>query len=527
MSKFSKNDYIVGLKAEREALFERFAEAIIDYAKRNGTEIEYAGELYGHDEHLLAEFMATEEGRSFSKAIHADGALDFLTVLNDIHAGVDLMEIWPIFAPEESVGAIQNQAYACGLHNLHFRSNMQDMESQCWATTLLSRFLTDHHSEAARNDDVFPLRSLSMVITDDFTYEIKHAVDAQTDYEDDNDEVFHFTQAELDKMLGLYTAKKWEVDDSALESGIDKLISSKGVFAEELSVGKMLKPFLAKAIEEGLIPMVYNHGYRLKATMPISNHDLREELNPIIDTLLGRFEGSPAFTAALKRQIFINLFSAFPKGLEMFDVKPGELQGVITDEALLNDPSHVYFLKTLMGPVALFSQVDQDYSSTSASAIVNFLNEAGYPIDVDVAAQGLMMGTPELSKLIVHSNGESEFLNQHFQSNKPIGREMSGAVRALLTKERLEHYSDEIAVKVIESYFKHRDNRVRDIPDFKAILSARPALVKPALEILKNTGNLDQDTFKACGFGSKELRLLGKYAPDDLAESMLGGDLGL
>jgi len=531
VSQLFKSGQSFELTAEREALFERFAGAVLAFAAASGCEYEFAEEVCTQDTSAFREFVASDEGRELLTQIHAGGALDFFaTYLNGAEPS-DIRDEWLEYESPFSFADLREDIDSHGLHSLHFRMNLVDEEGRKWGVTTISQQLHDYFGDTCPNDLAFPLHTLSSLIKEDYDHELKLATDAVRDIE--GDETDHeFTKNELNALLNLFARVDFEAEQpDALDAGMAKYMSGRGQYEMEIAANTLPRHLLADQVEQGLLAMVYNYGYRLKATVPISNFELKEEVEPVIDHLLEQFKSSPEFTAALKRQVMINLFSAFPRGLEMFGTKPEELQGVILDPVLKTHPDAQYFLKTLMGPVALFRADKSVVEESKASSVIDYLTAAGYPITVETASRGLLFDRPEFSALIHHEGGESAVLDAYLAEDRPAEKMPRHVIRALLRTEYLRSYSDRAALNILCAGLDLRAAEAAQarLPKLhlKGLFAQRPGLVEPVLDHLWKNDLLTPKVFQELGFDHKELRLLGSRAPDSLAEQVLGGELGL
>lgn len=530
MSKLFKNGQTYELTAEREALFERFACAVLTFAADSGHEYEFAEEVCTDYTFLFRDFVGSDEGRELLTQIHEGGALDFFTIYIDQASSSEMESEWLEYESPFSFSDLREDIYSYGLHGLHFRMKLADEEGRKWGVTTISQQINDY-LDFCNNDQAFPLQTLSCLIKEEYSHDLKHATDAVRDIERD-DTSHEFTKHELNALLNLFARVDHEPEQpNALDTGMAKYMSGRGKYETELASNALPRQLLADQVEQGLLAMVYNYGYRLKATVPISNFELKEEVEPVIDHLLEQFKSSPEFTAALKRQVMINLFSAFPRGLEMFDAKPEELQGVMLDPVLKTHPDAQYFLKTLMGPVALFRADKSAVEESKASSVIDYLTAAGYPITVETASRGLLFDRPEFSALIHHEGGESAVLDAYLAEHHPADKMPRHAIRALMRPEYLRSYSDRAALNILCTGLDLRAAEASHarLPKLhlKEFFDQRPGLVKPLLDHLERNNLLTPKVFQELGFDHKELRLLGARAPDSLAEHVLGGELGL
>jgi hypothetical protein len=430
---------------------------------------------------------------------------------------------------------LQSDMVEFGLHSLHFRVNLNTLTDRIEAVVQLSRALFDVYSEGAyAGESVYPVGVLSTVLADDYQNYVDQCQAAEEDNEG-GEGIQPFTPDQLNELLHLNLRQRSLHPEHAYEEGLRYFMSQKGAYEEIIQAKQLPRLVQCQLIEAALMALVYNYGYRLK-TEYLSNYDVKEEVSPIIDRLLTPLEAGVEFTAALKRQILINLFSAFPKGLEMFNARPEELQGVMLDPVLLVHPDAQFFEATLSGPLALFTPGRSCSYEHRATQLIDFLAEAGYPIHMDIAQCGLLGNTKHIEKLLQYEPTLSETLDRAIKTGFD-GRgipQMLGV--CLLDTERLLQLSDNSVLGLFETYAKninvlpprmHNDLNPQSRRNYAEVFKQRPHLVEPVLDIVVQGGHLDVKSFRALGFGERELCLLGDRASDELKVNVLAQDLGL
>ncbi|MDT8925283.1 hypothetical protein RBE51_21040 [Pseudomonas taiwanensis] len=527
----------IALKPDRLQVINHFADEALQLARGHFQDFrslfEMAEENGEWDVNAYDEFIESQQGLKLLSQFFDRGVLDIATlVLADNVQFVD--EFWRNFATFE-LDELRKDLMQYGLHGLHFRSNMPTQDHRMAAVKLLSQRLFDLQSEAYTTDPCFPLGALSCLIKVDYEKEFLHArqVEEGAELADDIPRASrHHVNALLG--LGLETAegKPW-----SLKRAVDYFLTYEGLY-DYPTLKEALKPQkLANMIQLGFKCFVYNRGYQLKAAQGgarMTDFELMRAVEPTIDRLLTPFKASPEFNQALKRQVLINLFSAFPSGLALLDAQPEELQGVILDPVLRSHPDARYFANTLAGPTHLFAANRSAPKQHKVTQVVEFLQAAGYPIHIDIACKGWLSTLGETGNLIDHAEGKSDVLDAFFSESRTLDETPFGTALSLLTPEYLAHYSDSAVINLIKAgaqiscpeagYLAYR--RACAAIDLRDFFAARADMIPVVLSALEKDDLISIHAFKLCGFGRRELTLLDN-PPDSLNEHILGGDLGL
>jgi hypothetical protein len=155
---------------------------------------------------------------------------------------------------------------------------------------------------------------------------------------------------------------------------------------------------------------------------------------------------------------------------------------------------------------------------------------------MDMAQEGLLGNTRHIEKLLHYEPNISAALDQAVSTGFN-GRgipQMLGV--CLLDIERMLQLSDSSILNLFKVHTQDINvTPLRQFGEFNAqtqrnyaeLFKQRPHLTEPVLDIFVQAGNLDSKSFRALGFGERELRLLGDRAPDELKVNVLAQDLGL
>lgn len=527
----------IELKPDRLQLITQFADEALElamaYDQQFTTLAELVEESGDWDEAPFDEFIESQHGLKLLNQLSERGVLDIATlILADKVEDVD--DFWGNFATIE-LDELRKDLMRYGLHGLHFRSNMLTQDYRMTAVKLLSQRLFDLQAEAYAEDPCFPLGALSCLIKKDYEAEFVDAqqVEEGAELADGTPRASrHHLNALLDLGLETQEGKAW-----SHEQAVDYFLTYEGQY-DYLTLKETLSPQkLANMIELGFKCLVYNRGYHLKATQGdarLTDFELMSVIEPTIDRLLDPFKASPEFNQALKRQVLINLFSAFPSGLALIDAQPEELQGVILDPVLRSHPYAVYFANTLAGPTHLFAANQSAPKQHKATQVVEYLQVAGYPIHIDIACKGWLSTLGQTGNLIDHAVGKSEVLNAFFSQPRTLDEMPIGTTLSLLTPEYLVHYSDTAIINLIKAgvqiscpeagYLTYR--RACAAIDLRDFFASRADMVPTVLSALEKDDLVSIHAFRLCGFAKRELKLLDN-PPDLLNEHILGSDLGL
>ncbi|AYG47961.1 hypothetical protein DV532_27150 (plasmid) [Pseudomonas sp. Leaf58] len=126
---------------------------------------------------------------------------------------------------------------------------------------------------------------------------------------------------------------------------------------------------------------------------------------------------------------------------------------------------------------------------------------------------------------------EEVLLPEHIRQLQDVGCRMEVnqftpvLIRHLANPEILRHYGDAATLMIIRLALPMAGER--DLPPIHQVFRARPGLIEPVLNIMVETFYLCNQAFDYCGFGGKELKLLGSRAPESMLSDYLERDLGL
>jgi hypothetical protein len=313
------------------------------------------------------------------------------------------------------------------------------------------------------------------------------------------------------------------------------------LLGHKFPINSMTDTQLGQAIEKALVPLVYNFGYKLMADGADPLTTLREASRRV-NALVGYLPASPAFCKALSRQILINLFSPFPEGLKMLQAKPEELQGVMLNPVLMNDPLSQAFSMTLAGPIALFSQKTPTMSELKGGMLIKHLANIGYPVDLDTAINGYLAKQREILYLAGGTPGWSAAVEEKLLKNGTEGKVHWNFAAGLFKPQVLDQFSDRAVLNLMAFALDHE---IRQLSKYSytvpaserkqpkgfespaAILRSRPHLCEPILELLEQREWLNAHIVEWCGFTHRELKALGQRAPKALKSILLESSLGL
>lgn len=529
MSKFFKNGTLYGLKPERKSLIDLIATVFKVQGAPHTDGYHFTEEILADDREIISQIADSPSSQRLIRTLFERGNLDFTAAFTQQYSAENLEPAFHTLS-HFSLDELYQDLISSGLHGFHFRMDLDTQAARLDAVSHLSRHLYNLASPASNSDYPFPLAMVSAHIQRDYTAEMPNIMDEiESRYSDDDEgePVNPFTADELDSLLNLNAT--WVcpgIDTDSGRSGLEKILDTSHYHHQKAVNPEHSLSTLAECIELSFMAMVYNYGYRLKATLPISDLDLRDQVSPIIEGILELYPASQAFKAGLKRQVLINLFSAFPEGLKLLETSPEELQGVILDPILRDDPNAFYFKKTLAGPLALFAAKQSTMTREAGLLIVDFLSASGYQVNTSTASQGILFNHPEFLPLIHNEEGKSAAIDAYFSRLCPSDRTNGGVVAVMTEAKYLSHASDAAALNIMIRALAEPNFLIEPTADFPGFLKARPHLVGPLVSKMTEHQIDTPHSFQICGFGEKELRML-KQAPDSLMEHVLGSDLGL
>lgn len=527
MSRFFRTASTDLLTRERRQHLEVMAEDMLNFAVTQGQDYDFAVDIITSDE-ILHEEWEQERKCAGNDAFDegGDGRLDLLGMM--FQEGVDLDKMENFYGFDHM--RLAEDISMNGLHSLHFRCEFPSLADRMFYTELISNSVSDIHG--------FPLDALSCVMKDDAEGAVNsydYLPESSPDYHElSSDQIYTLFRLDSRK------APKW-TQESFLATVDYYLDPPDSTFAELMGQDTVVGvPSVASArrIEKAFMHLVYNLGYRLKA-MGYDNVTIMDEVSPTIDHLIGKVTQDKDFSEALKRQVLINLFSAFTAGLKLLDAKGEELQGVILDKALINHPLSASFASTLKGPMHLFSSsTETTHSFHVATPMLRFFRNMGHAIGIDTSIDGNLEENIQVNILLqsdhplkmVEDKGADLLKNQEgcFRSFKV--RQM------ILSASILEKYDDKTAVSLLSAgladitstFFNHKG-----IPgstgytQLKPFFDARPHLKAIVLDEMVAQNKVNTKLFEVFGFGVQELRVLGSRAPATFRDSFMGADLGL
>jgi len=521
------------LAPERAQALESFARRCLEKLNVDGWDVSESTKLSDLDAQHWREICDSPEFYGKNPILDTKGGLDYIALCEK--AGIDLFEHWDKVS-STSGDDMMLEMERSGLHGLHFRMNLPDPALRLAAVGALAEhlfYLEEKVLTTTPNLDYchYPIVMMSCAI-DDITDKLD---DYQNWISRQDSSIPEYTSARLIELLQFEGVGSHPGSKTLFELALKQLISEKGIYQDELDDGTLERGTLLFQIQKALHPLVYNVGYRLKI-QGHTNEQVQAAVEPTIDSLLNLAQTSPNFSRALKRQILINLFSAFPEALEQLQAKPEELQGVMLNEVLITHPDARHFRKTLAGPLALFSAQETLSTQDKGYQVIEFLTAAGYPLHADIAVRGELYGTPSFEFLLLHCQGACEALRTHYLTRYHDFGMPHEIAQHLTQPDVLSWYDDQSALTIIELALPHAvpagiTHRQYGTPEvFSSLggfMEARPWLAQPILDILVKHQYVNPFAFEYFGFGGKELDLLDSKSSERIREDILAGDLGL
>jgi hypothetical protein len=458
--------------------------------------------------------------------VNHHGNLDLMAGLLEENA--DLSFAWR-YISTKNLSMLRRDVVDTGLHGIHFRMNLKNNASRMHYTLLLADQLlkTTYEKQHRRS----PIAEIS----------------ALTNKADQASAIQEYLDLGVEESRGSLALSSGEMvaltdtdlNEFAIEErrnsflyGVIKLLSS----AKDSEEGPSMED-LATRIEGLMIPLIYNFGYKLKA----QGHDdntVIEVVSRRIDLVLSFAPGAPAFVEALKRQILINLLSAFPGSLELLQAQPEELQGVMLNPVLLSDPVANLFSRTLAGPAQVFTKSHSMEKEERAFPLIDFLANTPYPLDLNIALHGYLFKNTGIIYLAHKNQSWTAPLEEKILSSASpmcINRNMG---IYLSHPERIRKYTDPAVLKMIEQAIyvevktcKHYQQPLKRGPmayeSIAPLLKERPHLAVPVVQLMDKYDYVTPAMVEWCGIGPEVLKILGNKAPGALKKVLLESSLGL
>jgi hypothetical protein len=458
---------------------------------------------------------------------HNGGNLDLMAACMD--EGIGVAKVWHHFSSCD-IPNFQRELAAHGLHGIHFRMDVNDEVARIAYTRRLANAVLEKTFPSTGVTD--PISILSL-LTEDQGPAIHKFMDnvpmSQAGYG-------KLSHDQLVALAGLdYKGRMDEEEEIFFSNAVRDLLSHKNPLNE------MTADQLGQAIEKALVPLVYNFGYKLIADGADIRSTLLEASRRVL-VLVKHVPGSPEFCKALSRQILINLSSPFPEGLKILQAKPEELQGVMLNRVLIEDPLAQAFSSTLAGPVALFSQKSPTRPELKEGMLIKYLARIGFPVDLDMAITGYLAKEREILFLAGGSPGWSAGVDEKLQKDGVDGQVYWNFAAGLFQPSVLSQYSDKAVLNLIALAL---DREIQEVKKFNenplsthvkktpkgfvspaAILKDRPHLCEPILELLEKRDWFTPNIVEWCGFTGRELKALGQRAPKVLKSIVLESSLG-
>lgn len=507
-SRFFRTADTSALHPHRREQLERMADNMLKFADGKALGHDFAIDIPLDDEMLWVDWE--RENKCKGKGIDAfeeisQGSLDLLGML--VQEGVESDKVRNFYGFDDV--SLAQEISQKGFHNIHFRMDFPKFSDRVFYTVLVSSF----------KDRSLELDALSLSTASDAEEDVNGC-----DF-DVSSPFFGLTKENLYTLFRLESRKASAWTREGFYSAVDTY------FEALLMINEDLNDYLARSLEDAFRHLVYNFGYRLKI-MGYDNQTIIDEIAPTIDYLLLKITNDASFSEGLRRQVFINLFSAFPSGLKLLDATAGELAGLIKDKRVLGHPLYSRFSATFEGPIKLFGSTSCDsYDSLALSRMLAFFHEAGYKVDYDLTSRGILSGFSQIDVLyvsrhplasVIHSKGNI------LATGKGAFRD-TGVHIHFLSSNILSCYPKEVAEGVIISCSSILDElpRETDLKGLKRYLQENLEIKNSVFRKLAEGRLLTYIGFHAMGGDAYDLKRLGDLAPKDLRDKYLSADLGL
>jgi hypothetical protein len=499
---------------ERADELMEFAEKAQLFAAKEGNGASYLVDMFSGDEVMWDELLQESWVKQHNPLTDAKGNLDMLAATIR-EGGMSLRDVWDNVCWTHYQN-FQKDLSRTGFHGLHFRLGINEAIDRVELVKTIAVMLYKLNP-ASFCSSLNALQGLSLLV--------------------DSGEV----QKSYSTFTGL--SKTVSLDDINLllagaqgANGDEYQIALQKVLRGNVSAQMGARTHLMFMIENAFVPLVYNYGYLLKSK-GLSNEDVLDKASANIDALLDVLDLEAAVQSALKRQVLINLFSAFPDGLEMMSATPDELQGAFIDPVLIDHQCTRAFGYTLCGPVAVFGADQSAKKGDCRTQIVDFLSDTPYALDFELAIQGRLAKSSIIVDLFsAYCNGHSTFMDETLSGQRPEVFICEELFFHLMHRDRVKLYSDQAVL----SLFVRSINFLKDNQRFSGrvfldqgsrsldvTFKERPHLRDDVLQLLVDNEFVTKDMFEWLGFGHRELKKLAGKAPNEVKQFVLQDQLGL
>ena len=290
--------------------------------------------------------------------------------------------------------------------------------------------------------------------------------------------------------------------------------------------------------------MIYNPGLRLfRETKDVGM--VIEELDPVLEAintmilLLPGTKFDPENLALFKRQVFLNLFSPFPRALAHLEVEPGEMVGHPSRQ-FVEEKSSPWFtprrspIQTMKGPLQVFGCDRQVHA---------YFKHQQLPINLDWVLQGIVDDSIFKNLLVVE--GKCDLLDYNL-SRVADNLEVSDSIRKALKGYEFElevvTLSDKAIIGAIVLMLEigndcqlpkpatneQFERRLEDHAHYREKVKTDPRLKKSLLERLRLSPELlTHRALTWCGFGSDVLAQIDFGRDNKRRDDFFASDLGL
>jgi hypothetical protein len=283
-------------------------------------------------------------------------------------------------------------------------------------------------------------------------------------------------------------------------------------------------------VDKLLLILVYNPGIYDR----ITGQDVEQimaRLNPIVEMILELQYEDPALRATLKRQVFVNLFSTFPKDLKALNVTPQDLMGL--DAQSLAKLEWSWGLNLAYGPLGYC----YSYNTTISEVFMHRIEELHGEIPMaDMLSSAFVESdafpyvfnsdkhqasiAPAVLSGKMTKGGKDQIWPTVFDYPNKFNREV--CLELFLNRMRLCMFQSDLLpelIKNMQGFFLRR-------PDLRMEAIERMFRRYPEIFLVIDHRKIGP-LLKMMLFTERDLRTLGDKAPDAVRANMLSVDLGL
>ena len=417
------------------------------------------------------------------------------------------------------INKIESNFNSSGLHGIDYLLRSEERGHRYKLALDMGRKFTVHSRSKRLINHLFKMSMLD----DDY----RSAYVSDLRYESNTSGAKYYSSEAIGHLISCYRHNPFDTN-----GGKDFIKSLKFILDDGYDASS--QPSVNQGCQRLIFALIYNLGYQLLA----DNIDLEyimEQLSPVADAILTFTDLSPEAKEGMKRQVFINLLSHEPEGLEFMNVRAEELQGVPLHAALQNKDEMQSFCYTLAGPLHLFIN-DESRKCLAEPLAANYFESHGYKIDIQTAMKGFLARDHFVGYLARRSNEDIQYIQNGITGRGPQVQITIALSVALMKPDVLARLDDKAKLAVIDHALRYigkqfvRNPKEPNLSGCKEsiaeVVRKSPDMIPKIIDMLFDNGLLIPKMYEWFGFGLEEMKFVGKRA-HAFKGAMLEQDLGM